>query len=660
MLGEATEGTTKRQHPVRRLAVGAEVVNEGVHFRIWALGYPTVEVIIEGEMAGSYPLEPEDRGYFAALVPHIGVGTRYRFRLGSKGDLYPDPVSRYQPEGPHGSSQVIDPATFNWTDTQWKGARAEGQVLYEMHFGTFTPEGTYRAAEAMLPYLAEVGITCLEIMPVAEFAGRFNWGYDGVALFAPEHVYGTPDELRHFVDAAHANGLAVILDVVYNHLGPEGNYLATFAKEYCSEKHKNEWGKPLNFDGPNSHGARELILANTQYWIQEFHMDGFRYDATQALLDESPEHICAAISRCARQAAAPRSVYLVNENEPQHTRLVRPIEHGGMGMDALWNDDFHHTANVALTARNESYFMDYQGSPQELISCAKWGYLYQGQRYRWQKARRGTSALDLPPTAFINYLQNHDQIANSGKGLRLHELTSPQQLRAIVSLTLLMPQTPMLFQGEEFSASSRFLYFADHTPHLARQVRQGRAQELAQFPSLAIRSMQEQLADPADVQTFERSKIDHSERQQPFHAQMLAMYRDLLRLRRQDAVFHRISRRGDMDGAVLGPQALVLRYFGEQGDDRLVLCNYGADLRLDPAPEPLLAPPAGQRWAVIFCSEEPCYDGSGSRHPDTETEGWFLTGRCTTVLKPYPAEVAEVQTRIARKGVAGPRPSGEP
>src|SRR5690606_13656928 len=357
-----------------------------------------------------------------------------------------------------------------------------------------------------------LGITCLEVMPVNEFAGRWGWGYDGVGLFAPFHHYGRPDDMRAFVDEAHRIGLGVILDLVYNHLGPDGNYLPQFTGTFFSQTHHTDWGDAINFDGPGSDGVREFFLSNARMWIEEYHLDGFRFDATQAMLDCSPRHILAEITQTAREAAGRRSVYLINENEPQHTRLVRRSEQGGYDMDALWNDDFHHSALVAASGHNEAYYTDYRGSAQEMVSSAKWGYLYQGQRYKWQKKRRGTPALDLPPTAFVHFLQNHDQIANSGRGFRLHQITSPGQLRAITAL-LLMPQTPMLFQGQEFAASSPFYYFADHNPELSKLIQQGRARELSQFPSVATEAMQGCLVDPAAEETFNRCKIDHAERE---------------------------------------------------------------------------------------------------------------------------------------------------
>ena len=618
----------------RRLPIGAELQRgAGVHVRVWAPAATRVDAVIDGESA-AVALEPESGGYFAGMLPNAGVGTRYRFSLDGAAPL-PDPASRFQPDGPHGASEVIDPAAFRWTDDAWPGVTLRGQVLYELHVGTFTRDGTWRAAMEQLPALADIGVTVLEIMPVADFPGYFGWGYDGVDVFAPTRLYGRPDDFRAFVDRAHALGLGVILDVVYNHVGPDGNYLARFSPDYFTDRYPNEWGEALNFDGERSGCVREFFIANAGYWIDEYHLDGLRLDATQQIFDASAEHIIAAITRRVRQAARGRVTLIVGENEPQHVRLIRPLERGGYGLDALWNDDFHHSARVAATGRNEAYYSDYAGSPQELVSAVKWGFLYQGQRYAWQKKARGTPTFGVPPEHFVAYVQNHDQVANSGRGERLHRLTTPGRYRAITALLLLGPATPMLFQGQEFAASSPFVYFADHRPELAELVKKGRAEFLAQFPSLATPEMRACLGDPADRASFERCKLDHGERQR--HAHVVALHRDLLRLRREDPVFSRRRPTG-VDGAVLGDAAFVLRFFGEP-TDRLMLVNFGRDLELTRAPEPLLAPPENTRWQVVWSSEHPDYGGSGAP-PLTADEPWRLIADAATVLEPRALDTA--------------------
>jgi len=634
----------------RRLPIGAEVSADGVHFRVWAPRRHAVEVIFE-DRDEPLVLSAEEDGYFSGWAPQANAGTRYSFRLDGGQKCYPDPASRFQPDRVHGVSEVVDPARFRWTDDKWPGITPEGQVLYEMHVGTFTPEGTWDSAANELAELKELGITCIEMMPVADFPGRFGWGYDGVDLFAPTALYGSPDDLRLFVDRAHAVGIGVILDVVYNHIGPDGNYLKEFSDFYFSKKHKNDWGESLNFDDVGSGGVREYFISNARYWVSEYHFDGFRFDATQAIVDDSKEHVLKAITLAARQAAGRRRIYLITENEPQETRIVRPIDRGGYGMDALWNDDFHHGATVALIGRNEAYFTDYRGNPQEFIAAVKWGYLYQGQQYLWQGKRRGTPAFDLPHTAFVNYIQNHDQIANYAHGQRIHELSSLAQFRAMTALLLLAPQTPLLFQGQEFAASSSFHYFADHKPELGRLIREGRSREHAQFPSVAQPDMQACLRDPSTIETFERCKLRFSEREQGYHGRIYTMHKDLLRLRRSDPVFSRVSQRCDIDGAVLGPEAFFLRYFSHDDDDRLLLVNMGTDLILGIIPDPLLAPPLDMQWDLLWSSEDPKYGGSGTPPPETHGESWRLPGenwripgRCAVVLKPLPRAMAAKPT----------------
>jgi maltooligosyltrehalose trehalohydrolase len=619
----------------RRFPIGAELQGEaGVSFRLWAPERRRVRITLERAGGGGdrtvRDLRSEADGYYSAVIAEAEAGTLYQFLLDDDPNLYPDPASRYQPDGPHGPSEVVDPFSFSWSDGAWRGLKSEGHVIYEMHVGTLTREGTFEAALPLLPDLASHGVTIIELMPVAEFPGRFGWGYDGVDLFAPTRLYGRPDDLRRFVDEAHGLGIGVILDVVYNHFGPDGCYLRECSPHYFTDRYENEWGDPINFDGPQSEPVRAFFLANARYWIEEFHLDGLRLDATQSIFDASPTHILGEIVAAVRAAAPERGTYVVAEHEPQHAKLVRPKERGGYGIDGLWNDDFHHSAAVALTGRNEAYYSDYLGRPQEFVSMARHGFLYQGQHYRWQKKRRGMPSLDLDPCVLVAYLQNHDQVANSADGARLHELTSPGMLRAATALLLLGPAPPMLFQGQEFGASSPFLYFADHEPELARAVASGRRKFLAQFPSIATAEMQVRIPDPSDRQTFVRCKLDWSERER--NAPLYRLHRDLIRLRREDPVLSRCGVGRRVEGAVLGPEAFLLRYLDEQqGRDRLLLVNFGCDLRLDPAPEPLLAPPAGLHWSVLWSSEEPDYGGGGTV-PAERVDHWLLPGHAALLL----------------------------
>jgi maltooligosyltrehalose trehalohydrolase len=613
----------------RRLPVGAEVsAGEGVHFRVWAPRARRVGVVLEqgGGASDVVELGVDDNGYFSGMAPQAAAGTLYRYRLDDDERLLPDPASRFQPEGPHGPSRVVDPSAFTWSDDGWPGLRLPGQVFYELHVGTFTREGTWEAAAGELPALAALGVTAVEVMPVAEFPGRFGWGYDGVDLFAPTRLYGEPDDFRRFVDRAHALGLGVVLDVVYNHFGPDGCYLREFAAAWFSERYRSEWGDVPNFDGVDAGPVREFFVANAGYWIDEFHLDGLRLDATQSIQDASDEHVVAALTRRARQAAGPRSIVVVAENEPQQVRLLRPAATGGHGVDALWNDDFHHAARVAVTGRHEAYYGDYRGTARELVATARHSFLYQGQRSSWQRKPRGTPTAGVPPARFVTYLQNHDQVANSADGRRLHALTSPGRWRAITALLLLGPGTPLLFQGQEFAASAPFLYFADHKAELATAIRDGRAKFLSQFRTLAA-SLTGRLPDPGAPSTFERCKLDARERDT--HAEAVALHRDLLALRRGDPL---IGAQTGVDGATLATRAFVLRWNGDAaGPDRLLLVNLGAELSLDVLPEPLLAPPPALTWDLLWCSEDPRYGGAGTAPVESDA-GWWLPAEAAVLL----------------------------
>ena len=642
----------------RHYPIGAEIAPDGsTHVRVWAPRRSTASFVEFGENGNplmTTELESEGNGYFSGVVATAKAGTLYKLRLDDAGD-FPDPASRFQPDGPHGPSQIVDGRNYSWRDGGWRGPSLSGAVIYELHIGTFTQEGTYAAASRHLVDLAEVGISIIEIMPVAEFPGRFGWGYDGVFLFAPYHHYGTPDDLRAFVDEAHALGIGVLLDVVYNHLGPDGNYLKEFSEHYF--KGSTEWGEALNFDGDEAAPVREFFTCNAAYWSREFHFDGLRLDATQQIFDRSTPHIIAEIARRAHSASAGRTTIVVAENEPQDAVLVRHPSTGGYGLDALWNDDFHHSVMVALTGRDEAYYSGYRGTSQEFVSTAKYGFLYQGEWYQWQNGRRGRPAFDVPPRQFVNFIENHDQVANAAFGLRVHQLTSPDANRAMTALLLLLPQTPMLFQGEEFLTSKPFCYFADHNRDLAARIRRGRAEFLGQFAHIATPEITARLADPSDTATFTRCKLDWSERRKEPNAQHLALIRDLIRLRRMDPTLRAqgaIDGGGAengvlqrmIDGAVLGENAFVLRYFGERRElDRLVVVNLGHRLHAQPLAEPLAAPPWNMLWRPLWSSEEPIYGGAGTPSLDSDDGGWWLPPRATVLLRPVPRDGAPAAPR---------------
>jgi maltooligosyltrehalose trehalohydrolase len=627
---------------VRRLSQGAELVEGGVHFRVWAPTHQRVDVVL-GDAREGHPLRAEAEGFWSATINGIGAGTRYRYRLDGETAALPDPASRFLPEGPHGPSEVVDPRTFQWTDDAWTGLPLHGQVIYELHIGTFSPEGTWRAAAERLPAIRELGATVLEVMPVAAFPGRFGWGYDGVAWFAPTHLYGAPDDFRSFVDRAHRMGIGVILDVVYNHLGPDGNTFERFSPHYMSTE-ANEWGRCLNFDGEFSSPLRQLVIDNAVHWIDEYHLDGLRLDATQSIRDGSRDHIIRAVGRHARAAAGGRRLLIIAENEPQDTNLVRSTELGGLGLDALWNDDFHHSAMVALTGRRPAYYSDYRGTANEWLAAAKHGFLYQGQRSAWQKNRRGHSTRGLPAAAFVAFLENHDQVANSLWSARVWQHSSAGCHRAMTALLLLGPWTPLLFQGQEWNASSPFHYFADHNPDLARLVRKGREDFMSQFPGCAAGPGRDLLPDPAGTDTFDASRLRWEERSLPQHERALRLHRDLLALRRADPTMAAHAPTGvSLEIAQLTPMCGVIRYFvdgpvaGTEARDRLLIVNLGPTVDLDCVAEPLLSPPpqpAHACWRILWCSEDPRYGGDGCAEPESEDRGWKIPGFATVLLTP--------------------------
>ncbi len=609
----------------RRLSAGAELVGSGTSFRVWAPKRKTVTVVLDDGRTVPLDHDADDAGYFAGFADGVMAGARYRLRLDADPQLYPDPRSRFQPEGPHGPSEVIDPS-FRWTDAAWKGIPSlKGQVVYELHIGTFTKEGTFRSAMRELDELRRLGITLLEIMPIAEFPGEFGWGYDGVDLYAPTRLYGRPDDFRAFVDRCHAVGLGVILDVVYNHLGPSGNYLTQFSDHFFTEKYENEWGAAIDFE--TEANARAYFAENGGYWIDEFHLDGLRLDATQSIHDASETHVIEELVSRAR-AKSEKPIVVVAENEPQHPKLVRE-----MGVDALWNDDFHHSARVAVTGCAEAYYSSTKGTPQELISAIKWGYLFQGQHYPWQKASRGAPGLDLAPEQFVLYTQNHDQVANAAGSPRIDRLTTPGRVRALTTLQLLAPGTPMLFMGQEMGASQPFHYFADHEPELAALVRKGRLEFMAQFPSMDAEAMRAREIAPDDRKAFESCILDFSERET--HREIYELHRELLRLRREDPIFS-AQDRDHLHGAVLADEALVLRFGTGSGEDRLVVVTFGHEIDVAGIAEPLLAPVEDRPWHILFSTEDPRFGGRGQ--PDPHASCLRVPGHAAIVLAPSKKE----------------------
>ena len=605
--------------------LGARVVEDGTVFTVWAPRQKSVTIALED--GGVHEMERLPDGYFRLHLRASGAGRRYWYQLAE--GRYADPVSRFQPDGVLGPSMVIDHAAFEWSDDGWSGAApAHQQVIYEMHVGTFTPAGTWAAAQERLPELASLGITTIEVMPISEFAGRFGWGYDGVFFFAPFHHYGTPDDAKRFIDAAHAAGLGVILDVVYNHIGPVGSVLHHYSDTYFAD-HDSEWGRGFNLDGADAAPVRQFMRANVLQWVDDYHFDGLRFDAVHAIVDRTPEHLVDELTRVCREACAPRRLFMVAENEAQEVSYLTRDDKGLSGVDATWNEDWHHSAFVALTGRREAYFTDYRGTAPEFAAMARWNLLYQGQWYSWQKKGRGTGARHLPSSAFVSFLENHDQVANTGFGARLCYEVDASLWRAMTGLLLLGPQIPMLFQGQERASTEPFLYFADHEGDLADAVRTGRLEFLSQFPSLRDQDITRRMPAPSDEDAFRGCRLQWVDSRNA--AEALKLHGDLLRLRRDDPV---LASLGTSDVAIATsaptPAIVVARYERER-EKRLLLVNLGT-LTIFEMNDPLLAAPSGQRWEMTWCSEHADYGGRGIVESFGDGQ-WKLQPHCAWLLR---------------------------
>ncbi|HEX8230141.1 MAG TPA: malto-oligosyltrehalose trehalohydrolase [Chloroflexia bacterium] len=588
-----------------QLPVGAQLRENGVRFRVWAEDVARVEVAIlgaEGKEESALELTRDREGYFEGFVEGAGVGTRYMYRL--NGDtLRPDPASRYQPEGVHGPSEVVDPA-FQWSSGAWRGIPLEEMVIYEVHVGTATPEGTFEAFIEKLPYLKSLGANTIEIMPVADFPGERNWGYDGVDLFAPANAYGGPVGLKRLVDAAHSQGIAVLQDVVYNHLGPDGNYLRDFSRSYFTEAHKTPWGDALNY--ANSH-VREFFLSNAVYWAQEYHMDGLRLDATHAILDDSDPHILKEIpARIKETLPSSRHFVVTAEDERNDVWLITPSEKGGAGIDAVWADDFHHQVRSTVAGDNEGYYIDFTGSAADLAETLNQGWFYTGQKSQFSGHKRGTDASHVDPPHFVYCIQNHDQIGNRPLGDRLTGSTDLSSYRVASALLLLAPYTPLLFQGQEWAASTPFLYFTHHNPELGKLVTEGRRSEFASFKGFHGG----EVPDPQAVSTFMASKLNWHEVEEGEHGQTLELYRELLRLRATLPALKE-RRRANFRSSQVGTNAIAMRYLSSTGgDDLLVIVNLRGDLDLALGRADIVQAPEGCRWQPVLSTEERRFGGS--------------------------------------------------
>jgi maltooligosyltrehalose trehalohydrolase len=577
-------------------SLGSWLVPEGVRFRVWAPERAQVDVVLERsrDQPLIYPLKQEPGGYFSGTVPPARAGQLYRYRVDG-GTMYPDPASRYQPEGVHGPSKIVDPGAFSWSDSNWKGRPLKELIIYELHVGTFSPEGSFDGVTRKLPHLVDLGVTAIELMPVGDFPGLRNWGYDGVAPYAPARCYGMPDDLRHLVDAAHHTGLAVLLDVVYNHLGPDGNYTGVFSPYYVTSRHSSPWGQGLNFDGEHSADVREFFIQNALHWIHEYHMDGLRLDATHAIQDDSTTHVLAELTDRVQRSVQGRQVHLIAEDDRNEISLIRSKEFKGMGLSAVWADDFHHQIRRTLAGDTDGYYADYSGHLPDLVKTVQQGWFYTGQDSQFSKHPRGSPTGNTPLERFIFCIQNHDQIGNRAFGDRLNHAVDTSAYRAASALLLLLPETPLLFMGQEWAASSPFQYFTDHDEDLGKAVTEGRRKEFQSFAKFAGTD----IPDPQSPDTFRRSKLNWSEISLKPHKDMWQFYQAVLHMR-QDLFSSEADSPG-LAAEVVGSSTLLVRRKTRDNRDLI------AAVHLKGKGTASWNESSFKAWEVVLTSEEKAY-----------------------------------------------------
>ena len=581
--------------------VGASVIDGGVFFRVWAPKHAAVRVVIEdGPRRRPVSLAAEREapvGFFSGFDEDGRAGDLYWFEINQ--ELTPDPASRFQPRGVEGPSQVIDPRRYAWQSGEWRRPVLRGRVIYELHIGTFTPEGTFAGAMARLGELADLGVNTIELMPLGDFPGRFNWGYDGVMIHAPARCYGGPDELRALVDAAHARGLAVIVDAVYNHLGPCGNVLPRFSDDYFHPRHSTGWGSGLNFDGPNSEPVRQFFLQNACLWLDEYRVDGLRLDAVHAIHDESASHLIAEVAG----AAHARGAFVIAEDERNDARTVMPAAADGWGVDGVWSDDFHHSMRVALTGDRASYFANYTGTRDEWVETLRVGWLYQGQYFPTWNAGRGTPGDHLSPEQFILAMSNHDQVGNRPLGDRLNQVVAPDLYRTISMLGCLLPYTPLLFMGQEWAATTPFPFFCELPGAVGAAMKRHRLEEFQRPGAGYSAVMLARMPDPQAETTFHSAKLNWAEREQPSHAAVLALYRECLRIRAANPIFQSAPRSSwRMERA--GDRAVMLTWSEAPVRWALVVSIYaGVSLQ----------PPGRPGWELALSSNEDRFGGQSDR-----------------------------------------------
>jgi maltooligosyltrehalose trehalohydrolase len=584
----------------------------GVHYSVWAPGKRCARVTIHGTRNQRIVnLKPEPDGFWSGCDESGTAGDTYLITLDDDLAL-PDIASRFQPHGVHRRSECIDPSAFEWHCTSWQRPRWTGQSIYEMHIGALTPEGTYRAAAEKLGLIRDLGAEAIELMPLADFHGDRNWGYDGVCLFAPARCYGRPDELRALVDRAHECGLAVILDVVYNHLGPQGNYLAGYSPDFFRQDHETPWGQSFNLDGESSGPVREFLLSNAAHWLDEYRFDGLRLDATHAIPDASDKHLLGEMA----ELVSGRGAFVIAEDERNQADLVKPAKYGGLGFDAVWADDFHHQVRVALTGTRRTYFSAYDGTTQSVTETIRNGWYYTGSPYQpWNGRKRGSSTQDINPSAFIHCIENHDQVGNRHHGERLEHLVSPAMFRAASMLLCLAPHPPLIFMGQEWAASSPFLFFTNHGGELGAKIIEGRKRE---FPEDNEAPASGDPANPEDDSTFQRSKLNWAERDEAAHATVLELYTTCLGIRKSElgtVLSDRANWEVTTEGALIS-----IRYRLHSGERMLLVTFQNRSLSEGELPDSMRAP-AGSSWRLRLGSNSARFGADGP-----SAKGWALVG----------------------------------
>jgi maltooligosyltrehalose trehalohydrolase len=602
----------------RLVSQGAELQGEGVLFRTWTTGKKKVSTVIlghDGSVLRELPMERETSGYYSAFDPASSSGTLYKYRLDD--DLVPDIASRFQPQGVHGPSQVVDGRSFPWTDSRWQPPALHELVIYELHVGTFTQAGTFEAIATRFEHLKAVGVNAIELMPIGDFAGDRNWGYDCVSIYAPSRAYGKPDNLRTFVNAAHQAGFSVLLDVVYNHLGPDGNYMGLYSDHYFNDSHHTPWGAAFNLDGPDAGPVRSHFAENPLYWVKEFHFDGFRLDATHAIPDDSPKHLIQEIAERVQASGA----LVICEDPRNERKLLLPRAQRGYGCDAVWADDFHHVVRVQMTNENEGYMGYFKGSMDELVSTLREGWLFTGELQK-DGIPRGTRGADIEPEHFVHCISNHDQVGNRAYGERLNQVISPAAYRAASALLLTAPYTPMFFMGQEWAASSPFLYFTDHHDELGKGVTEGRRKEFSEFSEFQDPVKRARIPDPQALVTFTSSKLDWTEPQRQPHLGTLQLHRDFLRFRQANLTDRH---RGHWQVEQVSPRAIAIRYQRKNEGDLLIVAQLVANDNALELENELLGPSKGRAWEFVISTNEPIYGGKQAAHFDGDGKKLVLT-----------------------------------